>query len=379
MATPEEIQNMRNYEAWFAEQEGRPKTRPTNPNAGMADPAELMQMMLQMQEQQQQNIPIAKDEGILGGLGQSSRNPGGRNNTGIDWLKGNYNPDNNPFEGRNPQAEAMGAVENAKYEQGQRRNQETLGIAQNGTLNRDIGGATMGSFYGPDRGDQAAAYGLGNPTTPVMNVLNIPDQYGGGKGYGSTMTLPQADPSLLLPTGGYNAEAGIGGSGIPMSAGEAQGVGNLGNGIYAPRDAQNPASQDAIMARQALAQGGINQRLKEFYTNPFSGPQAQQQQAPAAPTPNVVQALPGLPKPTAASDDEIRANNNIQAQFKQMESPRGTLPTVPDLPSPFLQSYIGGVDRLNENTINPAFEYLTGQQEVYPPELLQRLLSSLLR
>lgn len=165
----------------------------------------------------------------------------------------------------------------------------------------------MTSFYGADRGNQAAAYAIGNPTQSDMNVLNLPD---GGMGYGSQMPLPQADPSLLLPTGGYDPNMGIGGSGVPMSAGEALGTDLVGPGIYGERDRSNPASQDAIMARQVLSQGGINQRLQEFYENPFSGQGGQVEPQPLQLA--VPQSAP-LSGPPQQTNRTVPSQNNPSA------------------------------------------------------------------
>lgn len=386
MATPQEIERIRQYENWLAEQEARPKTRPTNPNAGQAQAAPPVDMngLLQMMLQQQQNIPVAKDEGLLGGISQSPRNPGGRLNTGIDWVKANYNPNNNPFEGRNIQAEAAGAVSGAKADQLDRLNKEVLGIAKGGTLSRDVGGANMTSFYGADRGDQAAAYALKNPTQPLMNVLNIPEQYGGGMGYGSSMPLPQADPSLLLPTGGYNPQAGVGGSGVPMSAGEAQGTDLVGPGIYGERDRSNPASQDAIMARGALTQGGIKQRLKEFYENPFSDPVGHVEPQPLQPVAPQAPPQAAAPQRPLPQFDEM-VNYGTYAGGNSfgppLLEPTGS-PALNVIPSA-LEQLVGGAagvnDAINNWIANPLIWALTGKENYFEPNATKAWAYNLFR
>jgi len=244
------------------------------------------EMMRLMVENQQRQMLLAKDEGLLGGRGESSRNPGGRNNTGIDWLKQNYNPDNNPFEGRNLQADARNAVMAKRGEQAQFKQAQRDAITRDGYGIRDIGGATQTDFFGGGVESQ------GPLPDPTFSVMNVPEQYGGGFAYGSpSVALPKADPNLMLATGGYNPQLGVGGSGIPMSAGEAAATDALGNGIYGPRDASNPASQDASVARRNLAQGGMKQRMREFFENPFPTPE------PTMENPAVSQVLPILPVP----------------------------------------------------------------------------------
>jgi hypothetical protein len=341
-----------------------------------------------LQEHQERIMQLSKDEGLLGGRGESARNPGGRNNTGIDWLKQNYNPDNNPFEGRDLQAEAAGAVANAKSEQQRRRHEDALGIAQGGTLSRDIGGATQTDFFGPDRGDQRAAYALGNATNPQFSVMNVPEQYGGGFAYGSpSVALPRADPSLMLATGGYNPQLGVGGSGVPMSAGEAAATDTLGNGIYGPRDASNPASQDASVARRNLAQGGMKQRMREFFENPFPAPE------PTMENPAVSQTLPLLPVPQAAPPQAVPMQPQREVPMSYGEYTGGNF-FGPPLVSPsegpatnmlasMADQLVGGAaglnDLVNYYVANPLMWAFTGNPEYYAPNATKAAAAKLFR
>jgi hypothetical protein len=229
-------------------------------------PSENPELLAQMHAQKQEEIRQAKEMGLLGGRGESSRNPGGADNTGLDWLRGNYNPGNNPAEGRDVQGMARQAVEEQKRQQVIRQRQEGKQIHDQGFVNQDIGGATQTNFYN-DREAAGLGYAQGQPTAPAFSTLNVPQQYGGGQGSGlpAGRRSPSIQGNEQLPTGGYNADAGVGGSGVPMSASEAYGTDNLGNGIYGERDRSNPASQDAIMARDFARNRGIDQMTKAFF------------------------------------------------------------------------------------------------------------------
>ena len=351
------------------------------------------EMMRLMVENQQRQMLLAKDEGLLGGRGESARNPGGRNNTGIDWLKEHYNPDNNPFEGRDLQADARNAVMAKRGEQAQFKQAQRDAITRDGYGIRDIGGATQTDFFGGGVESQ------GPLPDPTFSVMNVPEQYGGGFAYGSpSVALPKADPNLMLSTDGYNPQLGVGGSGVPMSAGEAMAAGHLGNGIYgeptvrasykapdrgysnastrlqdkrASDQAKNQAAgqtaylRDASVARRNLVQGGMKQRMREFFENPFPTPE------PTMDNPAVSQTLPLLPAPAPTSQpgspDILRPS-----VYKD-------LPPAPTVPIPALQDWAAWQDSMGANYVNPALRYLLGQEEVYPPEFAQRLFSHLLR
>jgi len=263
--------------------------RPTNPNAdfysarraqdqlmdlfnqgGMGQGrGQDMQILEMLAKQKGEQFTQMDDAGVFGGIRNSPRNPGGAQNSGLDWLQANYNPGNNPFEGRDVRSEAMAAVEAQRQQQQTQRQQEAIQLALSGQLNQDIGGANMTSFYDQNsRGAAGAAYGLNNPLPqPSMNVLNIPEQYGGGLGMGGG-SRRSLDPNSMLPTGGYSKPLGLGGSGVPMSSGEAYSTDSLGNGIYADRDRSNPSSQDANMARRGADQSRIKGSVAQFFSQP---------------------------------------------------------------------------------------------------------------
>jgi len=229
-------------------------------------PSENPELLAQMHAQKQEEIRQAKEMGLLGGIGQSSRNPGGADNTGLDWLRGNYNPSNNPAEGRDVQGMARAAVEEQKRQQIIGQRQDGKQIHDNGSRSFDVGGATQTDFFN-DRETAGIGYAQGQPTTPAGSIMQFPEQYGGGQGSGlpAGRRSPSIQGNEQLPTGGYNASAGVGGSGVPMSAAEAYGTDNQGNGIYGERDRSNPSSQDAIMARDFARNRGIDQMTKAFF------------------------------------------------------------------------------------------------------------------
>lgn len=241
--------------------------RPTNPNWNQPQiDQQVLEMLAQQKAEQFQQMDNA---GVFGGIRNSPRNPGGDQNSGLDWLKQGYNPDNNPFEGRNPQAEAMAAVEAQRQQQQNQRHQEAIQLALTGQLRQNVGGANMASFFNPaTRGDAGAAHGINNPLPQAdLNVLNVPEQYGGGLAMGRPAAKP-INVNEMLPTGGYSPALGVGGSSVPMSAGEAFNTDSLGKGIYAERDRSNPASQDASMARRGRMQREINSEVSNFFSQP---------------------------------------------------------------------------------------------------------------
>lgn len=193
-----------------------------------------------MYAQQNQNAQFLKDAGAFGGLRQSDRNPGGALNSGIDYLKANYNRAANPYENGLSEGLAQAAVRQAQQIQKADAEYQEMLKQRTGTVSTADGKTQY--FSDPSN------------ARPDFVSQIIPDRYGGGVGIGNKAPIMDEGD---LPTG----------SGIPMSPQEAYGIDQIGNGIYAPEDRTNATSMDANDARHAGTAQGVRNAITDFYQN----------------------------------------------------------------------------------------------------------------
>lgn len=294
----------------------------------------------------------------------SNIRPGSFGPQGLDYLKANYNPENNPFDPRssryvNPVMDARRAVVDTRRQQLADKQLRDMEFQRTGMLTEGdttyYSNNPLFSGQGFDFATINIPYEYSpNPSPTGLSNAAEAARRSGGLAYGSNvvpLNLPTGD--TMLPTQYDNIE---------MSAEEAFNMDNMGNGIYNPVDKRVDGSNAAAGARRGATQAAINERIAQHYNT-------------RVPNQNMVQSSM-IPEPSPSSSElataepleynPIERERRFQTVYDYLDNAgillnNKVVEGIVDLPEFITGTGAALIDFVNAYIANPATSLITGE------------------